>query len=75
MFVFRSTSPDTVVLSEGPYANKTFTEYMRNIVRFPDVATMNKYQEAIVTGQEIEFCQIGYSYVPRVSFYSNSDQI
>ena len=68
MFVFRLTSPDTVVLTEEPYMNMPFTEYMRKIVRFPDPATMKKYQEAIVTGQAIEYCQSGYNITPRVSF-------
>ena len=69
VFFFRVTSPDTVVLTEEPYVNQTFTEYMRNIVRFPDAATMKKYQEALVTGQAIEYCQSGYNITPRVSFF------
>ena len=43
-------------ITEGPYSGKTVNEFVQAINRFPDQATMDKFQESVKTGEIVEKC-------------------
>ena len=58
----------TATITEGPYSGKSLNDYMENIVRFADTETMEKYQQAILSGQIYQECRAATGKRPKVNF-------